>query len=63
MTEIKLPSYIPLYESRKKFCRKVRDIEKEMQRLKDQGKWKDVARLSYTLRNAWWGYKRYLQKK
>lgn len=59
MEKIKLPPYIVPYKNRKKFCRKVRDTEKEAQRLKDEGKWKDVAHLGYVLRNAWWGYKRY----
>ena len=60
MKEIKLPPYIVPYSTRKTFCRKVRDAEKEMQKLKDEGKWAEVARLGYVLRNSWWGYKRYL---
>ena len=60
MKEIKLAPYIVPYENRKKFCRKIRDTEKEIQSLKSEGKWKEAAHLSYTLRNAWWGYKRYI---
>ena len=59
MSEIKLPPYMVPYKNRKNFCRKVRDTEKEMQRLKGEGKWGDVSRLGFVLRNAWWGYKRY----
>ena len=60
MKEIKLPPYTVPYSTRKTFCRKVRDAEKEMQKLKDEGKWAEVAKLGYVLRNSWWGYKRYL---
>ena len=60
MSDIKLPSYIVKYKNRKKFCRKVRDTEKEVQRLKNDSKWKEAARLQFILRNAWWGYKRYI---
>ena len=56
----KRPSYIPPYSRRKDFCRKIRDTEREIRNLKEEGKWKDVAHLGYVLRNAWWGYKRYL---
>ena len=59
MIEIKLPPYIVPYKNRKNFRRKVRDTERQIQNLKQKGKWKDVARLGYILRNAWWGYKRY----
>jgi hypothetical protein len=59
MSETKLPSYIVPYDNRKKFCRKVRDTERKIQELKDEGQWKDVAHLGYVLRNAWWGYRRY----
>ena len=59
MSEIKLPPYIVPYKKRKKFCRKVRDTERKMQELKNEGRWKDASRLGYILRNAWWGYKRY----
>tara|TARA_Y100000588_G_scaffold112236_1_gene123060 strand:+ start:1078 stop:1263 length:186 start_codon:yes stop_codon:yes gene_type:complete len=61
MTNAKLPSYIVPYGERKKFCRKIRDTEKEIQRLKNKKKWKEAAQLGYTLRNSWWGYKRYSQ--
>jgi len=59
MNEIKLPPYITPYENRKKFCRKIRDTEKEIQLLKNEGVWQMVSRLQWVLRNAWWGYKRY----
>jgi len=59
MEGIKLPPYIVPYKNRKNLCRKVRDTEKEIQRLKDEGEWKEASRLRYVLRNAWWGYKRY----
>lgn len=59
MKEIKLPPYIVPYENRKKFCRKVRNTEKEILSLKSEGKWKEAAHLEYVLRNSWWGYKRY----
>ena len=55
----KLPSYIVPYFKRKRFCRKVRDTEKEIQSLKANKKWKEASRLKYILRNGWWGYKRY----
>ena len=45
MKEIKLPPYIVPYENRKKFCRKVRDTEKEILSLKSEGKWKEAAHL------------------
>lgn len=59
MIEIKLPPYIVPYLNRRKFCRKVRDTEKEVQILKNEGKWTEAARLEWVLRKAWWGYKRY----
>jgi len=59
MNEIKLPPYIVPYLTRRKFCRKVRDTEKEMRSLKNDGKWKEASNLGYILRNIWWGYKRY----
>jgi len=59
MTDIKMPSYVVSYEKRKKFPRKIRDIEKEITLLKSQGKWTEVAQKQYVLRNSWWGYKRY----
>lgn len=59
MSDIKLPPHVVSYEKRKKFCRKVRDTEGEVQRLKDEGDWDSVSRLQWVLRNAWWGYKRY----
>ena len=59
MRDMKLPPYIVPYNNRKKFCRKVRDTEKEVQSFKDQGDWKTASHLQWVLRNAWWGYKRY----
>ena len=59
MKEIKLPPYIVSYENRKKFCRKVRNTEKEILSLKSEGKWKEAGHLEYVLRNSLWGYKRY----
>ena len=53
------PSYIPPYSRRKDFCRKIRDTEKKIQTLKEQKRWKEASRSQWTLRNAWWGYKRY----
>ena len=57
--EIKLPPYIVPYSNRKRFCRKVRDTEKEVRKLKSKGGWKEASRLEWVLRNAWWGHKRY----
>ena len=59
MPEIKLSPYIVPYKNRKNFRRKVRNTEREIQNFKKEGKWKDVARLGYILRNALWGYKKY----
>ncbi len=59
MSEIKLPPYIVSYNKRKKFRRKVRDTERRIQELKEEGRWNDVAHWGYILRNAWWGYKKY----
>lgn len=47
------------YLNRKNFCRKVRDAEKEAQKMKGNGEWKGASRLRWVLRNAWWGHKRY----
>jgi len=59
MSEIKLPPYIVPYSNRKRFSRKVRDVEEEKRRLEGEGKWLEAAHLGYVLRNAWWGYKKY----
>ena len=59
MSDVKLPPYLMPYNNRKKFCRKVRDAEKEVQILKDKGNWRETSHLLWVLRNAWWGYKRY----
>ena len=59
MSETKLPPYLVPYLKRRRFCRKIRDTEKEVQRLKDEGDWKTASRRQWALRNAWWGYKRY----
>tara|TARA_Y100000593_G_scaffold74398_1_gene136903 strand:+ start:8019 stop:8198 length:180 start_codon:yes stop_codon:yes gene_type:complete len=53
------PSYIPPYSRRKDFCRKIRDTEKQINELKKKNNWTEASRLCYTLRNSWWGYKRY----
>jgi hypothetical protein len=62
MSKIKLAPWIVPYKNRKKFCRKVRDTEKEIQSLKDEGKWREASHLHWVLRNAWWGYKRYYEQ-
>ena len=59
MKEIKLPPYIVSYSKRKNFCRKIRDTLKEIDRLKREGNWDQVATLQWKLRSSWWGYKRY----
>ncbi len=59
MSDFKLPPYVVPYTNRKKFCRKIRDTEKEIQHLKDDHDWKASSHLQWVLRNAWWGYKRY----
>ena len=59
MSKTKLPPYTVPYKNRKNFCRKVRDTEKEVQKLRDQGDWEEASNLQWVLRNAWWGYKRY----
>jgi hypothetical protein len=43
----------------KDFCRKIRDTEKQINELKNKNNWTEASRLCYTLRNSWWGYKRY----
>ena len=57
--KLKLPPHIVPYSNRKNFCRKVRDTEKEVQELRNEGRWQEASRLQWVLRNAWWGYKRY----
>ncbi len=59
MRKIKLSPYIVTYEKRKKFSRKIRDTERDITASRKKGLWSRVSRLMYTLRNAWWGYKRY----
>mgnify|MGYP003129370727 CR=1 FL=1 len=59
MIAMSRPSYIPAYSNRKKFCRKIRGIEKRIHQLKNENKWIEASRLEWVLRNAWWGYKRY----
>jgi len=51
--------WVPPYENRKLFCRKVRDTERQINDHKSAGNWEDVARLQSKLRCSWWGYKRY----
>jgi len=53
------PSYIPSYSLRVKYSRKIRDTEKEIAKLKQQGDWNSVTYLTWQLRNKWWGYKKY----
>ena len=53
------PSYIPPYSRRKDFCRKIRQIEKEIQNLKADDNWVEASYLEWYLRNVWWGYRRY----
>jgi hypothetical protein len=55
----KRPSYIPPHSRRKDFSRKIRETEMKISELRGQGKWREASRLRFTLRNAWWGYKRY----
>ena len=59
MSEIKLAPWLVPYSNRRRFRRKVRDTEKEVRQLKDEGDWKAASRLQWVLRNAWWGHKRY----
>ena len=59
MNEIKLAPWIVPYPNRRRFSRKVRDTEKQIQNLKDEDNWKVAGRLQWALRNAWWGYRRY----
>lgn len=51
--------WVPRYEKRKDFPRKIRDIEKQVGQHKAAGNWEEVSKLQNKLRNAWWGYKRY----
>jgi len=60
MEDGKRPSYTPPYSRRKDFCRKVRNVEKEIQEFKDEGNWREASHLQWVLRNSWWGYKRYM---
>ena len=52
--------WVPPYERRKEFSRKIRDIEKKVNDQKAVGNWEEVSKLQYKLRNSWWGYKRYI---
>ena len=61
MSEMKLAPWIVPYLNRRRFCRKVRDTEKKVEQLKDEGDWKEATRLRWALRNAWWGYRRYIK--
>tara|TARA_B100000959_G_C14391943_1_gene382537 strand:- start:195 stop:392 length:198 start_codon:yes stop_codon:yes gene_type:complete len=53
------PKYIPPFSKRKDFCRKIRETQKKIHKLKTEGEWRSVSHLGYVLRHAWWGYKRY----
>jgi hypothetical protein len=52
-------AHIPPYSCRKYFPRKIREIEKKIRALKNENNWIEASKLEYTLRNSWWGYKRY----
>ncbi len=54
------PSYIPPYSRRKDFCKKIRQIEKQIKNLKATDSWIKASYLEWYLRNVWWGYKRYV---
>ncbi len=53
------PKYIPPYSMRKDFCRKIRETEKQIQKLKSEGDHDKAKYLKWLLRNVWWGYTRY----
>ncbi len=52
--------YIPPYESRKKWPRAIRDTLKEIRLCRRRGDWKQASWLEHTIRNAWWGYSKYI---
>ena len=45
--------------NRRKFCRKVRETEREVYRLEQEGDWRGSSWLRFQLRNCWWGHRRY----
>ena len=47
------------YMNRRKFCKKLREAELEIKRLKDEGDWWGASHLRLLLRNNWWGYRKY----
>jgi len=53
--------HIPPYSSRKRWPRAIRDRMKEIQQCKQGGDWARASWLEYTLRNAWWGYNKYVK--
>ncbi len=55
---VRMP-WVPRYEKRKDFSRKIRDTEKQVDQHKAAGNWEEVLKLQHKLRNAWWGYKRH----
>ena len=54
----KMPWTVYPYENRK-LTRKISDTLKEINVLKNDGDWIAASKLQWTLRNAWWGFKRY----
>ena len=61
MSKVKLPPYIPPYNKRKYFPRKVRETLKEIEEAKSEGDWSKASTLGFFLRNCWWGYKKHKQ--
>lgn len=56
----KRPPWIPPYSSRKYFSNKIRETEEEIRGMQREGKWIEASRKQYSLRQSWWGYKKYL---
>jgi len=46
--------------NRKKFSKKLREAELEVQQLKNKEDWWGASHLQLLLRNTWWGYRRYI---
>ena len=63
MLGVKRLPYIPPYSRRVDFCRKIRETEKQVQFLKNEGRWREMSHFTWYLRNVWWGYKRYMMPK
>ena len=47
----------------KKIDTDYRETLKEIEKSKHEGDWDRASWLEYTLRNSWWGYKRYGEKR